>query len=66
PAGYHGLEPGERLVSNMAPTVAIRKDAALALGSPGASRITTAVSSVLVNFLLHGMSLSDAVDHPRL
>ncbi len=66
PAGYHGLEPGERLVSNMAPTVAVRKDAALALGSPGASRITTAVSSVLINFLLHGMSLSDAVDHPRL
>ncbi len=66
PAGYHGLEPGERLVSNMAPTVAVNNGAALALGSPGASRITTAVSSVLMNFLVHGMSLSDAVDHPRL
>ncbi len=66
PAGYHGLEPGQRLVSNMAPTVAVNNGAALALGSPGASRITTAVSSVLINFLIHGMSLSDAVDHPRL
>lgn len=66
PAGYHGLEPGQRLVSNMAPTVAINNGAALALGSPGASRITTAVSSVLINFLVHGISLSDAVDHPRL
>ncbi len=66
PAGYHGLQPGERLVSNMAPTVATHRGAALALGSPGASRITTAVSSVLINFLVQGMSLSDAIDHPRL
>lgn len=66
PAGYHGLEPGRRLVSNMAPTVALHRGAALALGSPGASRITTAVSSVLLNFLVLGMSLSDAIEHPRL
>jgi gamma-glutamyltranspeptidase/glutathione hydrolase len=66
PAGYHGLVPGTRLTSNMAPTVARRNGSTLALGSPGASRITTAVSSVLLNFLLVGMSLSDAVDHPRV
>jgi len=66
PAGYHGLAPGTRLTSNMAPTVARRNGATLALGSPGASRITTALSSVLLNFLLVGMSLSDAVDHPRV
>ena len=66
PAGYHGLAPGTRLTSNMAPTVARRNDSTLALGSPGASRITTAVSTVLLNFLLVGMSLSDAVDHPRV
>ncbi len=66
PEGYHGLAPGTRLTSNMAPTVARRAGSTLALGSPGASRITTAVSSVLLNFLVIGMSLSDAVDHPRL
>ena len=66
PAGYHGLEPGTRLTSNMAPTVAHRTGSTLALGSPGASRITTAVSSVLLNFLVAGLSLSEAVDHPRL
>lgn len=66
PAGYHGLAPGTRLTSNMAPTVVRRGGSTLALGSPGASRITTAVSSVLLNFLLVGMSLSDAVDHPRV
>jgi gamma-glutamyltranspeptidase/glutathione hydrolase len=62
-----GLEPGDRLPSNMAPTVARRGDGAvLAIGSPGASRITTAIAQVLLNFLHLGMSLSDAVAHPRL
>ena len=66
PSGYHGLEPGTRLISNMAPTVATHRNGALAIGSPGASRITTAVSSVLINFMLHGMALHDAIAHPRV
>jgi gamma-glutamyltranspeptidase/glutathione hydrolase len=65
--GFHALEPGTRLVSNMAPTVArSRHGAVLAIGSPGASRITTATGSVLVNFIHLGMSLTDAILHPRL
>ncbi|MEA2002756.1 MAG: gamma-glutamyltransferase [Actinomycetota bacterium] len=67
PGGFHGINPGMRLVSNMAPTVArSRHGAVLAIGSPGADRITTAVSSVLVNFMHLGMSLSEAVEHARL
>jgi gamma-glutamyltranspeptidase/glutathione hydrolase len=65
--GFHALEPGVRLVSNMAPTIArSRHGSVLAIGSPGASRITTAISGVLVNFIHLGMSLSDAIEHPRL
>ncbi|MEN8233673.1 MAG: gamma-glutamyltransferase [Actinomycetota bacterium] len=65
--GFHTLTPGTRLVSNMAPTVAKRSDGSvLAIGSPGASRITTAVAQVLLNFIHCGMSLRDAVAHPRL
>ena len=65
--GFHTLEPGTRLVSNMAPTVARRDDGSIiAIGTPGASRITTAISQVLLNFLHLGMSLSDAVGHPRM
>ncbi|MCP3994536.1 MAG: gamma-glutamyltransferase, partial [bacterium] len=65
--GFHGVPPGTRLVSNMAPTIArSRHGAVLAIGSPGASRITTAVSSVLVNFIHLGMSLSDSIEHARL
>ncbi len=67
PSGYHALAPGTRLPSNMAPTVARRQDGAvLAIGSPGADRITTALAQVLVNFIHLGMALSDAVEHPRL
>ena len=65
--GFHTLEPGTRLVSNMAPTVAKREDGSiLAVGTPGADRITTCLSSVLLNFVHLGMSLSDAVAFPRL
>ena len=46
--------PGERLRSNMAPTVGRRDDGSvLALGSPGADRITTALLQVLASFA-HG------------
>ncbi len=67
PQGLHALAPGTRLASNMAPTVArSRSGSVLAIGSPGADRITTAISSVLLNFIHLGMALTDAVDHPRV
>lgn len=65
--GFHALDPGMRLPSNMAPTVARRGDGAvIAIGSPGADRITTAILQTIVNFVHVGMSLEDAVAHPRL
>lgn len=59
-------EPGERLPSNMAPTVARSNDATMAIGSPGADRITTAMHQVLVNTLQFGMPLADAIARPRI
>jgi gamma-glutamyltranspeptidase/glutathione hydrolase len=66
--GLSGLAPGRRLASNMAPTIARRHSdgAVLAIGSPGASRITTAIAQVLANFAGRDMNLADAVEHPRL
>jgi gamma-glutamyltranspeptidase/glutathione hydrolase len=65
--GLHAWRPGERLPSNMAPTVARHQDGAmLAIGSPGASRITTAILQTLLNFMHLDMPLQAAVDHPRL
>lgn len=67
PEGFQHAEPGSRLVSNMAPTVArSREGSVFSIGSPGADRITTAISSVLLNYIHLGMSLSDAVAHPRI
>jgi gamma-glutamyltranspeptidase/glutathione hydrolase len=59
--------PGARLASNMAPTVGRAPDgAALAIGSPGADRITTALAQVLAAFTTGGADLQDAIDRPRL
>ncbi len=67
PQGLQGLTPGTRLISNMAPTIARRDDGTvIAIGSPGASRITTAIVQVLHNFLHLEMSLAEAINHPRL
>lgn len=61
------MEPGDRLLSNMAPTVARKESGStLAIGSPGADRITTALAMTIANVILLDMPLQAAVDHPRL
>lgn len=67
PRGLHTWPVGARLPSNMAPTVARAGDGSvLAVGSPGAGRITTAILQTLLNFLRLEMDLEAAVAHPRL
>ncbi len=67
PRGFHALQPGERMASNMSPAVAHRADGAmLAIGSPGAERITTALLQVMLNFMRCGASLEEALAGPRL
>ncbi len=67
PQGLHDLSPGTRLTSNMAPTICRHQDGrVLAIGSPGASRITTAISQVLFNFVALDMPLAESISHPRL
>ncbi len=60
------LAPGTQLPSNMAPTVARSTGGVLAIGSPGADRITSAIHQVLVNALELDMPLDAAVRQPRL
>jgi gamma-glutamyltranspeptidase/glutathione hydrolase len=64
--GFAAGPPGIRLPSNMAPTIARADDQALAVGSPGADRITTAVQQFLINYIQLGHNLANAVAHPRL
>ncbi len=65
--GLHALTPGTRLLSNMAPTVARSSSGGvMALGSPGADRITSAIASVLMNHIVCGMDIASAVGQPRI
>ena len=57
---------GARLPSNMAPSIVRGNDFVLACGSPGADRITTALSQFLTSHLQFGMPLARAVAQPRL
>jgi gamma-glutamyltranspeptidase/glutathione hydrolase len=65
--GLHSLPVGSRLLSNMAPSIARENDnKVLAIGSPGADRITSAITTALYNHVICGMDLEEAVSAPRL
>jgi gamma-glutamyltranspeptidase / glutathione hydrolase len=61
------LEPGERMLSMMAPTVAIdeRGRFELAAGAAGGTRLRTALLGVIAGVLDEGLSPSAAVERPR-
>ena len=63
--GLDAGPPGIRLPSNMAPGVARSDKQLVAIGSPGADRITTALHQFLINFIQLGLPLKEAVAHPR-
>jgi gamma-glutamyltranspeptidase/glutathione hydrolase len=50
----------------MAPTVARSRGSVLSIGTPGADRITTALHQFLVNFMLLGLGLDEAIARPRM
>jgi gamma-glutamyltranspeptidase/glutathione hydrolase len=67
PKGYGNAKPGTRLMSNMTPTVAWHTDGRrVAMGSPGASRITTALAQVWSRSVHEGLPWTAAVTAPRL
>ncbi|EKE03895.1 MAG: hypothetical protein ACD_20C00134G0022 [uncultured bacterium] len=68
PLGFHALDPGERLVSSMSPTIAYDelKNDLLVLGTPGASRIATSLTQVIVNINNLNMSIEKALNEPRV
>lgn len=64
--GLQAGPPGLRLPSNMAPSVARHGGQIIAVGSPGADRITTALHQFLINYMRMEMPLVDAIAHPRV
>jgi gamma-glutamyltranspeptidase / glutathione hydrolase len=62
----NAIAPGKRPLSSMSPTLVSRDGHPfLLLGSPGGSRIITAILEVIVNIVDYGMDLQSAVDAPR-
>jgi len=64
----NAIAPGKRMLSAMTPSIVVDSAGrlALVLGSPGGSRITTAVYQVISDVVDQGMSLAEAVGAPRL
>ncbi len=63
----NAIAPGKRPLSSMTPTI-VTKDGKLVLviGTPGGSHIPTGVLQVMMNVIDHGMTLTEAVDAPRI
>jgi gamma-glutamyltranspeptidase/glutathione hydrolase len=60
------IEPGKRMLSSMTPAIVFKSgQPCMALGSPGGSKIITAVAQTILNHYIFDMSLSEAVHAPR-
>lgn len=60
------IEPGKRPLSSMSPTI-VSKDGkpVMVVGTPGGSRIITAVLHTMINVIDYGMDVQEATDAPR-
>ena len=66
PQGSFQISPGGRFVSNMCPITAYNdRGTTIAMGSPGASRITTSLFQGWVNWAIEGMDAKSATTAPR-
>ena len=62
----NAVAPGKRPLSSMSPTI-VTKDGkpVMVVGTPGGSRIITAVLHTIINVIDYGMNVQEAVDAPR-
>jgi gamma-glutamyltranspeptidase/glutathione hydrolase len=61
------IEPGKRALSSMTPTIVTRNGKPwMFLGTPGGSRIITAVLLTMLNVIDFGLDIQEAVDAPRI
>jgi gamma-glutamyltranspeptidase/glutathione hydrolase len=67
PGRPNSIAPGKRPLDNMSPTIVLRDgNPMLAIGAAGGRRIPNGVFEVLLNLVVDGRSLEDAVTEPRL
>ncbi len=62
----NAIAPGKRPLSSMSPTIVSQNGKpVMVLGTPGGSRIITAVTHTILNVIDYGMNVQEAVDAPR-
>ena len=62
----NAIAPGKRPLSSMSPTIVNQGGKpVMVLGTPGGSRIITAVLHTILNVIDYGMNMQEAVDAPR-
>jgi gamma-glutamyltranspeptidase/glutathione hydrolase len=62
----NAIAPGKRPLSSMSPTILTRDGrTVMVVGTPGGSRIITAVLHTIINVIDYGMNVQEAVDAPR-
>jgi gamma-glutamyltranspeptidase/glutathione hydrolase len=67
PGGPNAIGPGKRPASSIAPTVVVKDGRpVLVLGSPGASRIVSALAQIIINIVDFDMGLDEAIEAPRI
>jgi gamma-glutamyltranspeptidase/glutathione hydrolase len=63
----NAIAPGKRPLSSMTPTLVTRDgQLVLVIGTPGGSHIPTAILQTMVNLIDYRMSITEAVDAPRI
>jgi len=67
PGGFHQWKPDSRVSSMMTPGVLkMKNNKTIVFGSGGSNRIRSAILQLILNITDHEMSLSDAVNAPRV
>jgi gamma-glutamyltranspeptidase / glutathione hydrolase len=62
----NAIAPGKRPLSSMSPTIVSKEGKpVMVVGTPGGSRIITAVLHTIINVVDYGMNVQEAVDAPR-
>ncbi len=64
--GVNAMAPGKRMRTTIAPTIVLKDgQTVLAIGTPGAARIISAMTLLLSNVIDYRMGIQEAIDAPR-
>ncbi|OQX87958.1 gamma-glutamyltransferase, partial [candidate division KSB1 bacterium 4484_87] len=67
PDSPNAIEPHKRPTSSIAPTIVLKDGKPImVLGTPGGTRIISALAQIIMNVIDFGMSMDDAIEAPRI